>query len=143
MGRDGQLRVVDAVPKEGLPDSGAWQRAMETGDRSALLTTAMREVIAEAGRDGRLTTEIGVLRVVAERLLAEVGDAAQLATLLPRLVNAIVRAILAQRALGGEEDDEFARLIDRALALANARAAERKAADGVPGAQTGGTDDDR
>ena len=143
MGRGGRLRVVDTVPREEVPESGAWQRAIETGDRSALLPQAVRELIAEAGKEGRLTTEIGALRVVAERLLAEVGDAAQLATLLPRLVNAIVRAMQAQRALGGEEDDELVQLVNRALALANTRAAERAAADGAPNAQRGGADDDR
>jgi hypothetical protein len=116
---------------------------MESGDRSALLSPAVRDVIAEAGRDGRLTAEIGALRVVAERLIAEVGDATQLATLLPRLVNAIVRAMQAQRALGGADDDEFIRLIDRALSLRSARIAARTTGDGMPGMRTGGADDDR
>ena len=144
MGRVGRrLRAADTVSGEEVAGDSAWERAIESGDRSALLSPSVREVIAEAGRDGRLTAEIGALRVVAERLLADVGDAAQLAALLPRLVNAIVRAMQVQRALGGEDEDEFVQLVNRALALANARDAERAAADGAPCAQQGGADDDR
>ncbi len=99
------------------PIDEAWQRALATGDRAALLPEALRAIIAEAGRDSRLDTEIGALRVVVERLLLEVPDAERLATLLPRLTNAIVRALQTQRALGGEEDDELAELVKRVLAM--------------------------
>ena len=102
---------------EALPTDAAWQRALATGDRAALLPEALRAIVAEAGRDGRLGTEIGALRVALERLLLEVPDAERLATLLPRLTNAIVRALHTQRALGGEEDDEMAELVKRVLAM--------------------------
>ena len=99
------------------PADEAWQRALATGDRAALLPEALRAIVAEAGRDARLGTEIGALRVALERLLLEVSDAERLTTLLPRLTNAIVRALQTQRALGGEEDDELAEVLKRVLAM--------------------------
>lgn len=128
MDRNGRrLRAVreeearDEATNEGAaepsPTDTAWQRALATGDRAALLPEALRAIVAEAGRDGRLGTEIGALRVAMERLLLEVPDAERLATLLPRLINAIVRALHTQRALGGEEDDEMAELVKRVLAM--------------------------
>ncbi len=108
-----QLRPVDdedaAVGRE------TWRRALETGDREALSPGPLRALIAELGREGHLDPEIGALRAVAERLLADVADAERLATLLPPLVNAIVRALQARRALGGEDDDELARMVRRVL----------------------------
>lgn len=123
MGRDRrQLRAVcEGTAQDeaaaATPTDEAWQRALATGDRAALLPEALRAIVAEAGRDSRLGTEIGALRVVVERLLLEVPDAERLATLLPRLTNAIVRALHTQRALGGEEDDEMAELVKRVLAM--------------------------
>lgn len=122
-GRRLRAVVVDEAPEQVEDTTVGWEG----------LTAEVREQIAEAGRDGRLVNEIGALRVVMERLLAEGIDAARLATLLPRLVNAIVRAMQVQRALGGAEDDEFARLIARALAEAV----------GEVETDEGGADDDR
>lgn len=119
-------RRLRAVPDEAInaelapdePTGEAWLRALAAGDEAARLPEPLRALIAAAGREGRLEAEIGALRLVIERLLAEVGDADRLATLLPRLTNAIVRAQQAQRALGGEADDELAELIRRAMAQA-------------------------
>jgi hypothetical protein len=99
----------------------AWRRALETGDREALSPGPLRALVAELGRENRLGAEIGALRAVAERLLAEVPDAERLATLLPPVINAIVRALQTQRALGGGDDDELSQMVKRVLERANAR----------------------
>jgi hypothetical protein len=99
----------------------AGQRALATGDREALSPGPLRALVEDLGRENRLGAEIGALRAVAERLLAEVPDAGRLATLLPPVINAIVRALQAQRSLGGGDDDELARMVKRVLERANAR----------------------
>ena len=96
-----QLQPVAAADEAAVAAHEAWQRALETGDREALSP--------------------GPLRAVAERLLAEVPDAERLATLLPPVINAIVRALQAQRALGGGDDDELSQMVKRVLERANAR----------------------
>ncbi len=48
-----------------------------------------------------LTEEIGALRIVLARLLAEEDDPARLATSIPRVVDAVVRAVRTQRAIDG------------------------------------------
>lgn len=116
MDRAGRQRRAEEEEGTG---TAAWRRALATGDRAALLPETLRALVAEAGREERLGAEIGALRLAAERLLADVPDAAQLAKLLPPVVNAIVRALQAQRALGHDDDDAFAQLMRRALALAN------------------------
>jgi hypothetical protein len=113
----GKAAPDEATGQTATPADEAWQRALATGDRAALLPEALRAIVAEAGRDGRLGTEIGALRVVVERLLLEIPDVERLATLLPRLTNAIVRALQTQRTLGGEEDDELAEVLKQVLAM--------------------------
>ncbi len=58
--------------------------------------------VADAGleRDS-LTEEIGALRIVLARLLAEEESAARLATSIPRVVDAVVRAVRMQRSMSG------------------------------------------
>lgn len=128
-----------ATGEGGPAGSERWERMLATGDRAALLPGTLRAIIAEAGRDGRLQDEIGRLRVAADRLLAEVTDAARLAALLPPVVNAIVRAIQAQRALGGDDDEELVRLIERVLALRD----EEEQGQTTRHPREGGDDDDR
>lgn len=72
---------------------------------------------------GDLTGEIGALRVAMARLLAEEADPVRLATGVARLADATGRALKAQRALGGETEDEVTRTFRRVLAEMDAEAA--------------------
>jgi hypothetical protein len=56
----------------------------------------------EAGLEHEsLSEEISALRIVLARLLAEEDDAARLASSIPRVVDAVVRAVRAQRSISG------------------------------------------
>lgn len=63
-----------------------------------------------------LTGEIGALRVAMARLLAEETDPVRLAGGVARLADATGRALKAQRALGGDAEDEVTRTFRRVLA---------------------------
>ena len=72
---------------------------------TALLRERLEEriaaTLAQAGSAQSLAEEIGALRLVLARVLAEEDDPARLATSIPRIVDAVVRAVRAQRALSG------------------------------------------
>ncbi|MGA7670103.1 MAG: hypothetical protein WBW04_06755 [Nitrolancea sp.] len=58
--------------------------------------------VADAGLEREsLAEEIGALRIVLARLLAEEASASRLATSIPRVVDAVVRAVRAQRSMSG------------------------------------------
>ncbi|MCM8749462.1 hypothetical protein NET02_09910 [Thermomicrobiaceae bacterium CFH 74404] len=71
----------------------------------ALLRGRLEERIAamleQAGSAQSLAEEIGALRLVLARVLAEEDDPERLATSIPRIVDTVVRAVRAQRALSG------------------------------------------
>lgn len=79
--------------------------------------------VGTAPRAGDLTGEIGALRVAMARLLAEEADPVRLATGVARLADATGRALKAQRALGGDDEDEVTRTFRRVLAEMDAEAA--------------------
>lgn len=118
------LQPVQAEGEANVATHESWQRALESGDREALSPGPLRALIKELGREHRLGAEIGALRAVVERLLAEVPDAERLATLLPPVINAIVRALQAQRSLSGGDDDELSQMVKRVLERVNAQAQE-------------------
>lgn len=84
---------------------------------AALTDRALRRALEEAGRGDSLVEEVGALRVVLLRLLAESGDdPADLAATIPRVVNATVRALRARRALADDAGGDLAGALTRALA---------------------------
>ena len=63
---------------------------------------AVARYAADAGLERQsLTDEIAALRIVLARLLVEEADPSRLATAIPRVVDAVVRAMRVQRAIGG------------------------------------------
>jgi len=83
----------------------------------AAVPPAMRAWIAEQGRRESLAEEIGALRAVLARLLATDGaDVGRLSQSVPRVVNAIVRALRAQRLLAGETAGDLNEMLMRILA---------------------------
>jgi len=70
------------------------------------LETRLEELVSRYVGDAdlereSLAEEIGALRIVLARLLAEEESASRLATSIPRVVDAVVRAVRAQRSMSG------------------------------------------
>lgn len=97
--------VAPSAPREGGSDPAP--ATVVHGPPAVLTSQALREALEVAGRGDSLVEEVGALRVVLLRLLAERSDdPADLAATIPRVVNATVRALQARRALaGGVEGD--------------------------------------
>jgi hypothetical protein len=62
---------------------------------------ALRRLESATAGPETLVDEIGALRLVLARLLADEDDPARLASSIPRIVDTTVRAIRAQRTLSG------------------------------------------
>lgn len=106
-----------AEPLSGPHPEGAEVARQEVVLALAALPPELREWIAEQGRKENLAEEIGALRAVLARLLATDGaDAARLSQSVPRVVNAIVRALRAQRLLTGETAGDLNEMLTRILA---------------------------
>jgi hypothetical protein len=105
------------------------ERNRETSERErALFERRVQEVLGRleqlmaagpssgsvSGRES-LDQEIESLRLVLARLLAEEADPARLATSIPRVVDAVVRAIRAQRTLNGALAEGFTEALTQVL----------------------------
>ncbi len=82
-----------------------------------LLDRRMAEARAglPAGGEATLEEEIRLLRLVLAKVLAEAESPAQLASSVPRLADAVVRAVRAQRALSGEMARDLTESVTRIL----------------------------
>jgi hypothetical protein len=80
----------------------------------------IEEVVArfatEAGLEQEsLSEEIGALRIVLARLLAEEDDPARLATSIPRVVDTVVRARRAERSISGARAESLTQAVTQVL----------------------------
>lgn len=82
------------------------QRIDEVVSRYAADTGFERESLAD---------EISALRLVLARLLAEEEEPARLATSIPRVVDAVVRAVRAQRVISGAMAEGFTEAVTQVL----------------------------
>ena len=80
------------------------------------LDAGTRAVVEEEALDGSLQTEIGSLRAVLVRLLAEVEDPVVLSLAVARVVNAQARSLSVQRAISGEKAGDVIEALNRVLA---------------------------
>lgn len=95
----------------------ASEEAVEAGLRAANLPPELRQLIVSYGREESLADEIGALRAVLAQLLATGGgDTQALSQSVPRVVNAIVRALRTQRVLAGESTGDLNEIATRILA---------------------------
>jgi hypothetical protein len=114
-------RAIREVPMDVLPH-GPGTEPEEVSRREVALALAalppeLRAWIAEQGRKESLAEEIGALRAVLACLLATDGaDAGRLSQSVPRVVNAIVRALRVQRLLAGETAGDLNEMLTRILA---------------------------
>lgn len=121
--------VVDAVPpaasfhgddeesrERRKNAAAAFRRRLAEGSFPALFDQKLRDVIAEASRERNLSTEIGSLRFVLARLLAEEEDVGKLAASVARVSSVLVQATRVQRTIGGEVADGLTEAMTRILA---------------------------
>lgn len=105
-------------PDEGFDENVAsiFRERLAQGDYRALLDPALWEVIATAGAERGLASEIGVLRVVLMRLVFEERDPSRLAQNAARIASVLVQAERAQHTLSGEMADGLAEAVTHILA---------------------------
>ena len=113
--RRGERRLEDGREREGFREGGEDEAAASL--RATVLSPELRELIVAYGRDEGLADEIGALRAVLAQLLATGGgDTQALSQSVPRIVNAIVRALRTQRVLAGESTGDLNEIATRILA---------------------------
>jgi hypothetical protein len=75
------------------------------GDTDWPIDQTVKEALAELAGERTLTVEIGALRLMLLRLLAEDGDVGRLAGYVARVAGVAVQAAKAQGEIAGEDDD--------------------------------------
>lgn len=99
------------------PDAGAlFREQLARGDYRSLLEPGLWAAIGAAGTERGLANEIGLLRVVLARLLAEEPDPGRLAQSAARVTGVLVQAARAQHALSGDMADGLAEAVTHILA---------------------------
>jgi hypothetical protein len=98
----------DTPPDDRTERRLAFLERLERGEYAALFDENLSRVIEQAARkmqEHGPGDEIGALRFVLARLLAEEQDAAKLAASVTRVASAAVQAARAQRTISGESAD--------------------------------------
>ena len=115
----GQTAELLAEGREGDKEVPPAPRPAVSRRHRKALSRELVRLIDEAGRRGSLTDEIGALRAVLQRLLAELDeeqpDMQRLSESILRVVNATVRALKAQRAISGETAGDLTEALTRVL----------------------------
>lgn len=83
-------------------EPSAFEAQLERGDYRALFGDRLLPILAQAAAENTADTEIGILRLVMARLLAEETDPALLVSGVARLSSVIIQALKANRALSGQ-----------------------------------------
>jgi hypothetical protein len=97
----------------------AFLERLEKGEYAALFETNLSQVIAQAAKamkERGPDDEIGALRFVMARLLAEEDDPAKLASGVTRVVTAAIQAARTQRTIGGETAEGLTSALTHILA---------------------------
>lgn len=108
--------------------AAAFRRRLERGEYRGLFDARLREVMAQAATERGLADELGALRVVLARLLAEEEDVGKLAVGVARVARASAIVARAQWAVGGNAADELTEALMQALTAldSDARGIERE-----------------
>ncbi len=93
-----------------------FRRGLERGDYRGLLDRRLAEIVAGAATERGLADEIGALRFVLARLLAEEEDLTRLAAGVARIAGVAVRATRAERVISGEQADGLTSALAQILA---------------------------
>ncbi len=92
-----------------------FRRRLKQGDYQGVFEGWLKEVIAQAAAERSLTDEIGALRFVLARLLAEEDDLTKLATGVARVATVAIQAARTQRAISGELADGLTEALTQIL----------------------------
>ncbi len=92
-----------------------FRRRLKQGDYQRLFEGRLKEVIGQAAAERSLTDEIGALRFVLARLLAEEEDVTKLATSVARVATVAIQAARTQRAISGELADGLTEALTQIL----------------------------
>ncbi len=104
------------LPRHFAPPSDERHPSRERSEIERRVDAIVSRVASETGLEREsLADEIGALRVVLARLLTEEEDATRLATSIPRVVDAVVRAVRAQRAISGEVAESLTGAVTQVL----------------------------
>ena len=111
---DGEREQEDAAARRRARET--FRRGLERGDYRGLLDRQLAEIVAGAATERGLADEIGALRFVLARLLAEEEDLTRLAAGVARIAGVAVRAARAERAISGEQADGLTSALAQILA---------------------------
>ncbi|HLI50300.1 MAG TPA: hypothetical protein VKU87_00805 [Thermomicrobiaceae bacterium] len=100
----------DPAVFESLPESLISPNLVTT--QVEALLTKIREI---EGSELTLREEIGVLRLVLARVLAEEPDLNRQAASVPRIINTVIRAVRAQRLLAGVKSEAITEALTQIL----------------------------
>lgn len=89
--------------------------AIDAERLGARLEERVTAVLLQAGQALPLDDEISALRLVLARVLAAEDDPQRLAASIPRIVDAVVRAVRAQRALSGAQAEGLTEALTQVL----------------------------
>lgn len=119
VGDDGtEVGEAAAEPSARALRSARFAEAARAGRREELVERAVAAVLAAIGGELSLEQEIGALRLMLQRVIAMDaldGDPRDIAPTITRLVDGIVRAVRAQRAVSGELADDLSAALTTVL----------------------------
>lgn len=121
-GVDGAATGIEDAAAE--TDADAFRRRLAGGDYRGLFEEPLPEVMAQAAAERGLETEVGALRLVLARLLAEETDLGKLALGIARVTTASARLAQTRRALGDGATSEWEEAMQAALDDLDAEFAE-------------------
>lgn len=115
-GDEDEAAATEDAGEERRRAAAAFARRLAQGDYRALFDPRLSEVLAQAAAERSLADEIGALRFVLARLLAEEQDLTKLATHVASVTRASIQAARAQRAISGELADSLTAAVTQILA---------------------------
>lgn len=104
----GEARCSD---HRGMPlprdPASSWESRLTGADFTDILGDELARVVKQAAAETNVDSEIGILRVVMTKLLAEEHDPSKLATGVAKLSAAIAQLMRARRQISGEMADSL------------------------------------
>jgi hypothetical protein len=106
----------DPRPPTSDSPAAAFRARLESGDYRELFGDRLGEVMAQAAAEAGVADELGALRIVMARLLAEEDNPVVLAPLIARIASVSIQAARVQRAITGQLAESLTEAITTILA---------------------------
>ena len=107
---------LDSLAERRQAAAAEFRARLEAGDYRDLFEGRLAEVMAQAAEESGVGDELGALRIVMARLLAEEDDLLVLASSIPRVASVSIQAARAQRAISGQLAESLTDAITTILA---------------------------